>query len=632
MGRTFKTLAASLAAISLAACGGGGGGGGGVPSSFSVGGTVQGLAGSGLVLQLNGSNNVVSVVANAPFTFPNTLASGTAYNVSVLTQPGNPSQNCAVSNGSGVIGNSNVTNVSVTCANSTYTVGGTVSGLTGTGLVLRLNGGGDLPVSANGSFAFSTALATGTAYAVTVATQPSSPSQTCNLTNGSGTYAGSNVSNVAVTCSTNAYAVGGAVSGLTGSGLVLQLNDGSDLAIASNGPFAFPAKLASGTSYRITVLAHPAGPRQICAVANGSGTMESGDVSATVTCADFGGFAYVADRGSNAIFGYSIDAATGALAALANSPFTAGQAPSSIAVDPSGTFAYVTNSADDNISAYRIDRGTGTLTPLVGSPFTTGDQPEFIVIEPAGKYAYVASGANTIWAYLIDAGTGALTAVVGSPFAKGLGSGGRDSLAVHPNGQFAYAVNTQAESVSGYRIDTQTGALIALTGSPFSTAFVEPPPFVDYKENPHLIVMHPSGNYAFLWATGKLDGRRCVARVDSLTGALTVDCSSSAPNPYSMAVHPNGKYLYFSHDFVSLGFATFDVSTGKLANQPFSDPGEFSRAMTIHPDGLFLFTVSSAPNRFISAYRIDASTGMPTLVPNSPFAGGFNGTSIAVTR
>src|SRR6267154_816732 len=55
-----------------------------------------------------------------------------------------------------------------------YTIGGTVSGLSGSGLVLQNNAGNDLALSASGAFTFSTAVATGGAYAVTVKTQPSS--------------------------------------------------------------------------------------------------------------------------------------------------------------------------------------------------------------------------------------------------------------------------------------------------------------------------------------------------------------------------------------------------------------------------------------------------------------------------
>src|SRR5579863_2924900 len=85
-------------------------------------------------------------------------------------------------------------------APGTYNIGVTVSGLTGTGLVLQDNGAPNLTVSTNGTQTFNTGLATGSAYAVTVLTQPTG--EICNVANGSGTVGAGNV-DVAVTCSTS---------------------------------------------------------------------------------------------------------------------------------------------------------------------------------------------------------------------------------------------------------------------------------------------------------------------------------------------------------------------------------------------------------------------------------------------
>ena len=129
-----------------------------------------------------------------------------------------------------------------------------MSGLAGGGLVLQNNGGNDLPIAASGNFAFSTALAEGTAFNVTVKTQPLSPSQTCVVTSGTGAIGSANVANVAVTCTTNTYSIGGTVAGLTGSGLVLQDNAGNDLRVAAGGgTFSFSTPIASGATYQVTV-------------------------------------------------------------------------------------------------------------------------------------------------------------------------------------------------------------------------------------------------------------------------------------------------------------------------------------------------------------------------------------------
>ena len=163
---------------------------------------------------------------------------------------------------------------------TTYPIGGTVSGLSGT-VVLQDNGGDDLSVSASGAFTFGTGLTAGSAYNVTVKTNPAG--QTCSVANGSGTIGSSGVTNVAVTCTAAAtYTIGGTVSGLSGT-VVLQDNGGDDLSVSASGAFTFGTGLTAGSAYNVTVKTNPAG--QTCSVANGSGTIgSSGVTNVAVTC------------------------------------------------------------------------------------------------------------------------------------------------------------------------------------------------------------------------------------------------------------------------------------------------------------------------------------------------------------
>ncbi len=183
----------------LTACGGGGGGTTAATPTYTVGGTVSGLFGSGLVLQDNGGDNL-NITANGIFTFATTVADGAGYNVTVKTQPTGPFQTCTASNNAGTIAGANVTNVSVVCSTNTYTVGGTVSGLSGSGLVLQDNSGDNLTLSINGTFTFATKVADGAGYNVTVKTQPTGPFQTCTVSSGTGTVSGVNVTAVTVAC------------------------------------------------------------------------------------------------------------------------------------------------------------------------------------------------------------------------------------------------------------------------------------------------------------------------------------------------------------------------------------------------------------------------------------------------
>ena len=76
----------------------------------------------------------------------------------------------------------------------TYTVGGTLSGATGS-VVLKLNGGSDMTKS-NGSFTFATMVANGSTYNVQVV----DASDRCTVTNGAGMMGMTNIMNVAVVC------------------------------------------------------------------------------------------------------------------------------------------------------------------------------------------------------------------------------------------------------------------------------------------------------------------------------------------------------------------------------------------------------------------------------------------------
>jgi hypothetical protein len=229
------------------------------------------------VTLLDNGTDSLTVALNGKFTFKTPVASGAAYNVTVSVQP--TGETCTVTGGSGTVGAANVTTVKVTCASATkFTIGGTVSGLnSGTSVTLLDNGSDSLKVSANGTFTFATALASGAAYNVTVSVQPTG--ETCTVTNGSGTVGSANVTNVAVACKATAtFTIGGTVSGLNGGTSVTLLDNGSDsLKVSANGTFTFATPVASGSPYNVTVSVEPT--NETCTVTNGSGTVGSANVT-----------------------------------------------------------------------------------------------------------------------------------------------------------------------------------------------------------------------------------------------------------------------------------------------------------------------------------------------------------------
>ncbi|MFM2066124.1 MAG: hypothetical protein RLZZ584_1033 [Pseudomonadota bacterium] len=205
----------------VSACGGGGSAGGGAGGGtdngtvpYSIRGTASGVAGPGLVLQLNGGDDLAIDVARG-FAFAATVAAGAAYQVTVKSNP--VGQLCSIDNATGVA-RANVGNVLVNCTTPTppaadvVRLGGTLSNLQGSGLVLR-NAGQDLAAAVGSStFVFPGSLTTGSNYDVAVVAQPTSPAQTCSVANGQGVAGTADITNVSVSCITPPTAPAGGLS------------------------------------------------------------------------------------------------------------------------------------------------------------------------------------------------------------------------------------------------------------------------------------------------------------------------------------------------------------------------------------------------------------------------------------
>lgn len=275
------------------------------PVTATIGGTLSGLAtGDSVILEDNGGD-ALTLTANGSFTFKTPVTGPTdAYAVTVNTQPTSPNQICTVANGSGTA-TANVTNVQVSCVLS-YSIGGTVTGLVGTGFVLENSSDNELlPISAangNEEFTFKQLVPTGTAYTVSVATQPSSPAQTCVVTpsTASGT-ATSNVTTVVVTCPAVTYSIGGTVVGLEGffpangtgtsnngpvtdNSFVLQDALGNTQPITQNGLFTFATPLALDDSYQVSVLHSTSSQYQACTLWGYTGVVTANVTSIVVDC------------------------------------------------------------------------------------------------------------------------------------------------------------------------------------------------------------------------------------------------------------------------------------------------------------------------------------------------------------
>jgi 6-phosphogluconolactonase (cycloisomerase 2 family) len=635
--RHASPLMGLIGLLVLSGCGGGDSGGGAM--QYAVGGIVTGLVptlgtGSQLVLAVNGGDHVF-LNANGAFHFSKPLPASSSYVVTIYVAPVDPPETCQIGNASGTVGPTSATAVTISCTAAKFTIGGTVSGLTGQGLVLSDNGTDHLPVAANGPFTFATPVTTGGSYNVAVATQPTGETCTANK-NSAGDVFREPVTNVTVLCLPNIYNIAVTVAGLKGGTLVLGLDVSdpaghglptSSLTINANGTFTFPLLLGAGDEYQVAVN-EPSAAAQTCVVDDSAGHVDAASVSLTVNCSA-PAFAYGAGGHGNNVLAYSVDYASGALTPVPGEPFAAGDSTNAIAVTPGNHFLYATNAGttggpgSNTISAYTIDPGSGALTAIAGSPFATVAAPYAIAVEPAGHYAYVANfHNNTISAYAISGGTGALTPITGGPAEPGID--GPRSLTVHPSGKFLYLTVGNEAAIWIYAIDSGTGALTALAGSPFATTI-----------GPGPLWISPNGLYAHLANTaisamaGHFRGGASSYMIDSATGALSLQTPAiiELSGVTALALDPGGNFAYSIYQPSSGPGTLFPLSADVPLNGPIflvpitAAPYALSQtvsSLSTDSSGRFLYVIDA--NGDALAFTIDPATGNVTPAAMTPAA------------
>jgi hypothetical protein len=269
--------------------------------------TVTGLnAGTSGLTLADDQGDVISLtqVSSSPIvqSFKLPYMSGSSYSVVVQQDPSYApiAQTCTFANGKGsiqgAVANAAV-NLAVSCVTTSFS--GTVTGLVG-GFTLSDGDGDTLTVNTNGPFTFPTPQLTSNSYTISVVANPTYPpyAQTCKVANPTGSVVTSAVPNLAVTCTTNDYAVGGTVSfggsNATGS-VTLTLNDNAvpprtqtiTVSSSGNGTFAFPGD-PSGSSYTVSITGTS---DAVCSFSNGSTTTPLTQITSSdqnnlsVTCA-----------------------------------------------------------------------------------------------------------------------------------------------------------------------------------------------------------------------------------------------------------------------------------------------------------------------------------------------------------
>jgi len=187
------------------------------------------------------------------------------------------------------------------------------------------------------------------------------------------------------------------------------------------------------------------------------------------------------------IFAFSVGSG-GALTASSGSPYKAGVKPSAIASDPTSRFVYVTDFASNELIGYTVQTGT-TLDFLINGPFKTGNEPSAITIDPRGLYIYVTNELDSsVTPYAISLATGTPSAIVNVTGSQ-INSTDTQPAAILVDasvGRFVYTANHLGDSVSGFELNADTGALSASQSSPYP-AGANPTALASIPHNNHAI-------------------------------------------------------------------------------------------------------------------------------------------------
>ena len=599
------------------------------PATYTVGGTVAGLNGSTTLA--NNGGDARSLTAAGAFTFATSLATGSAYSVTVTSQPAN--QTCTVANGSGTVASANVADVSVTCVTNTFTVGGTVAGLAGVGLALQNNGGDNLARTADGAFTFATRVTGGGAYSVTVATQPTTPAQTCTATNNTGTVS-ANVTNVTVTCVTNPPLAGsaeigpagGTVNGFYGAQIIVPpgalphvvtigLTRGS-----SNSPaYAVPETDAVGATYELTphgqaftipvTVRIPFDPAQV-----------PNDAQLQIYKAETGGaFAAL----PTTVNGNFLEASVTGFSWVI---------PAAQSTTPRMVYAVENAAGVTSLNSYRINRNTGALGASTSSA-PVGEFPFSAVSHQSGKFVFLTNAgsntqngiaANSVATYQVNTVNGQLKGpATSSVVTRGLVGYNPTMPTLHPSGKFLYVINfgsvtnNAGGDIDTFTIDGATGAL-TMTGPAVSGGGAQPMSIAFDRLGTRAYVL-----YAGSLTANTLSSQVALYNVNLTTGEFTGPVSRTAAcvlggNPWSFALDSNNRSAHvacLSTD--ELWSYSIDANTGALSNMG-SSIAVLRRPASLAADsyGRFIYATKMdvlIPGNVLS-YRMDSTSGALSFV------------------
>lgn len=272
----------------------------------------------------------------------------------------------------------------------------------------------------------------------------------------------------------------------------------------------------------------------------------------------------------------------------------------------------------------QLNTVSGFTLSATGAPSLVGSQagPNSslgIVVDKSASFLFVSDFQNgAVDAFTINPTSGALSAVTGSPFvaspAPGVGG-----VAVDPSTKFLYVTQMNSSAVTAFTIAAGTGVLTPIPGSPFPAG-----------KTPIQALVDPSGKFLYVSNLNDAMGGISGYTINPTSGVLTAiagapfPTQAGFPGPNHMAIGAGDKFLYVAMSGTAnanhgISAFTVDPSSGALtqiAGSPFPT-GNDPQGIATDPSGKFLYT-ANIQDKTVSAFTIDSS-GALTVVSGSPF-------------
>jgi 6-phosphogluconolactonase (cycloisomerase 2 family) len=278
-------------------------------------------------------------------------------------------------------------------------------------------------------------------------------------------------------------------------------------------------------------------------------------------------------------------------------------------------YAYVTNSssADTTIDGYNL--GAGTLVAATSAPFVLGYVPSSMVVTPGNTFLYAAtdsvldSGNGYVYGYSI--GTGGALSIISSGDSLVPGED-ISSLAVSPDGQYLFCLDTIGTLLEEYSINASTGALTFLDSYPVG------PVASGLNATPAQVTVAPSGDFVVV-ALGQ--GGAETFTLDETTGAATASKlltpTSSATGIYAAAVDVNN-YIYLAGTNNLSVYSATTAGVPTFLNSYATGTGT-DHSVVVNTAGTYVYTGNESTST-IYGFSIGTNAAL-SAVSGSPFTG-----------